>query len=341
VGEWAVRALVWLAPKSVELRNEPEPVARDDECIVTVLATGVCGSDLNGVRGLSSRRIPPLILGHEATVRADTGELFVAFPLSTCGRCDRCLEGAPNLCGNRSLLGLDRPGTFAERVAVSVGNLVPVPLGLGIVPASLTEPLATAMHVARQEGVSAGRTVLVIGCGSIGLLATYAFSRLGATVHATDPVAGRRAVASLLGADSILPSRDEIRPQTYDIIFDAVGIPATWSLAVASVRTGGSIAVVGLGQSEGLAPMGAVVQRGLTLRGYYAYTRDDFDAALKLLAISPPQTGWVRQVGLEEGAGILLRLVDDPALAAKVMFLTTAGRDISGEPLSPAEAVSI
>ena len=319
-----MRALVWTAPRSVELRDEPEPVASEGETVVTVLATGVCGSDLNGVRGLSKRRIPPLILGHEATVRDDKGKLFVAFPLATCGRCDRCLEGATNLCSDRSLLGLHRPGTFAERVAVPVHNLIPVPPGLGIVPASLTEPLATAMNIARTEGVFAGRTVLVIGCGSIGLLATYAFSRLGATVHATDPVEGRRAVAQELGANAVLATSGEVTPEAYDIVVDAVGIAATWALAVASVRTGGSIAIVGLGQPEGLVPMGAVVQRGITLRGYYAYTRDDFDAALHLLASSPPPLEWVQPVPLEEGAEVLLRLVDDPAMAAKVMFLTGA-----------------
>jgi alcohol dehydrogenase/L-iditol 2-dehydrogenase len=209
-------------------------------------------------------------------------------------------------------------------VVLPAGNLVPVPSGLGIVPAALTEPLATAMNVARTEGVSASRTVLVIGCGSIGLLATYALSRLGATVHATDPVDGRRAVAQELGADAALASTGEITPEHYDIVVDAVGIPATWALAIASVRTGGSIAMVGLGQSEGLLPMGAVVQRGITLRGYYAYTRDDFDAALRLLASSPPPMGWVRPAALEEGADVLLRLIDDPAMAAKVMFLTGA-----------------
>ena len=145
-----MKALVYTATREAELREEPEPEPRPGEALVRVEAVGICGSDMHAWHGHDPRRIPPLILGHEACGEvlegAAAGSRVVLNPLIACGACRDCREGRTNLCGKRDLIGLRRPGAFAERVAIPEGNLIPVPEGMAAAAAALTEPCATAWH---------------------------------------------------------------------------------------------------------------------------------------------------------------------------------------------------
>ena len=105
-----------------------------------------------------------------------------------------------------------------------------------------------------------------------------------------------------------------------DIAIDAVGIEPTWQGAIAHVRTGGSVTVIGLGQAEGAVAVGDMVRRAITLRGHYAYTRADFDAALALLAEHPPPLHWLTTLPLGEGAEAFRRLVEEPAGTIKALL---------------------
>jgi threonine dehydrogenase-like Zn-dependent dehydrogenase len=107
-----------------------------------------------------------------------------------------------------------------------------------------------------------------------------------------------------------------------DIAIDAVGIEATWQGAIGKVRTGGSVTVIGLGQAEGAVAVGDMVRRAITLRGHYAYTRADFDAALALLAEHPPGLEWVTVMPLRDGAEAFRRLVEEPAGTIKALLAT-------------------
>ena len=107
-----------------------------------------------------------------------------------------------------------------------------------------------------------------------------------------------------------------------DIAIDAVGIEATWQGAIGKVRTGGSVTVIGLGQAEGAVAVGDMVRRAITLRGHYAYTRADFDAALDLLAEHPPGLDWVTVMPLRDGAEAFRRLVEEPEGTIKALLAT-------------------
>jgi len=321
-----LRGLVWHGGARLEVEDIPEPTPADGEVLLQVSLTGICGSDLHPYRGYAGPRRPPLVLGHEAvgSVAEEPGR-YAAFPLLACGRCRPCLRCLPNLCERRSLLGLDRQGTFAERVALPRGSLVRLPRGLEERVAVLVEPLATALAAVRVEGVAAGDEVLVLGCGPIGLLAVYACDRAGVRVAAVDPVAARRAQAGRLGAATTAASAAELPAGFADVAIDAVGIEETWTAAVAAVRPGGSVAVIGLAQAVGAMPVGDLVRRGVTVRGHYAYLREDFEAALALLAAHQPPLDWVEVLGLEQGPEAFRRLVEEPESAVKIL-LAPGGR---------------
>jgi threonine dehydrogenase-like Zn-dependent dehydrogenase len=315
-----VRALVWLGDDRLEIESLPEPTPAEDEVLFEVELAGICGSDLHAYRGHPGPRRPPLVLGHEAIGRVEGRDgTYVVFPLVVCGACSACLRGEENLCERRGLLGLDRQGVFAERVPVRADALVRVPDGLDPHVAVLVEPLATSVSSLRIDGVESGDSVLVLGGGPIGLLAVYAAVDRGARVTCAEPVDERRALAERLGA-TVLRDAADADAGAADLALDAVGIEPTWRAAVAGVRTGGVVALVGLGQADGLMPVGDLVRRGVTVRGQYAYTRRDFEHALALLAASPPPVDWVTVVDLADGAEGFRVLVEEPAAATKILL---------------------
>ena len=165
-----MRALVYSAPLELELQDVADPVAAAGEVIVEVQAAGICGSELEGFASRSPFRVPPLIMGHEfAGLRGDTGEPVVVNPLITCLRCDLCLRGLTNVCRERALVGVHRPGGFAERVAVPEATVHPMPKGMTAAQGALVEPLANAVHALRlaQQHDPQPRRVGVIGAGTL------------------------------------------------------------------------------------------------------------------------------------------------------------------------------
>src|SRR6516165_1758293 len=239
-GEKRMEALVWLGGDRLSVEDAGQPELTAGEALFRVTLAGICGSDLHAYRGAGGRRRPPLILGHEAVGTVDGDDrLFAAFPLLGCQVCPACLAGRENLCPQRQLLGLDRPGTFAELVAVPASALVPVPAGVPAEVAALTEPLATALAAFSGFELGSGQRVAVIGCGSIGLLAVYAAARAGCMVTAADPVASRRQAAIEVGASDVVESAEDWPAGDADFVVDAVGIEQTWTAALKAVRPGG------------------------------------------------------------------------------------------------------
>ena len=316
-----MRALVWHGEDRLELESLADPSVGASEVLLEVELAGICGSDLHAYRGHPGPRRPPLVLGHEAvgTVSGREGR-FAVFPLVVCGACAACRRSEENLCERRGLLGLDRQGVFAERVPVREDALISLPDGLDPRVAVLVEPLATSLSALRIDGVEAGDSVLVVGGGPIGLLAVYACAARGAEAVCVEPVDERRALAERLGAAAVLADTSDVEPAAADVAVDAVGIEPTWRAAIAGVRTGGKVALVGLGQAEGSMPVGDLVRRGVAVRGHYAYTRQDFEDALALLASAPPPVDWLTVLALEEGAQGFRRLVEEPAAVTKVLL---------------------
>jgi threonine dehydrogenase-like Zn-dependent dehydrogenase len=286
----------------------PDPEPAEDEVVLDVELAGICGSDLHGYRGHPGPRVPPLVLGHEV-VGSVAGERYAVYPLIGCGDCARCAAGEENLCGSWQLIGMHRAGVFAERVLVPRGSLVPLPDGLDPRRAVLAEPLAVCVAALRDE---IAHRVVVLGAGPIGLLTVYVAARKGAQVRAVDPVETRLETARKLGAtDFDGPAQ---------LAVDAAGIEPTWRAAIDAVENGGSVVMLGLGAAEGTFPMAVLVRRAIRLRGQFAYSRADFQAAVDILAEGDLDLSWLTDAALAEGARAFANLVERPAEYSKVLL---------------------
>jgi threonine dehydrogenase-like Zn-dependent dehydrogenase len=306
-----MRALVWRGTREIALEEVPDPEAGEDEVVLEVELAGICGSDVHGYRGHPGPRVPPLVLGHEVVGRVGDAT-YAVYPLIGCGECARCEAGEDNLCADWRLIGMHRPGVFAERVVVPRRSLVPLPEGLDLRRAVLAEPLACCVGALAQHDLGPGDFVAVFGAGPIGLLTTFLAAREGATVRAVDPVAARLETAELLGASGF--------DGPADLAVDAAGVEATWRAAVDGVVAGGHVVVVGLGNAEGTFPMAALVRRSVNLRGQFAYSRADFARAVEILEEDDLDLSWLTDAALADGAQAFADLVDRPAEFSKVLL---------------------
>ena len=321
-----MNALVYLGPGRMELWDAPDPDPGPGEVVIASRASSICGSDLHGFREASPRRIPPLIMGHETVgtissvgdgvSAARIGERVVLKPIVSCGACRWCREGAINLCPTGALVGRDLTGGFAERFTVPAGSAVAFDADVTDEVATLTEPLANAVHVA-SRAVKPGDRVFVIGAGPIGVLMAKAALLYGATrVLITDPVDARLRLASAQGAEIVTgddPAHavmDATGGEGADVVVDAAGYEATWAMALRAVRSGGRIEQVGLGSGSGTVDFFAVLGKEATITGSYAWGDADFARAVELLADGTLDVdGWITTMALADGQRAFQELV--------------------------------
>ncbi len=327
-----MKALVYTAPETLEYREEPEPGPATGEALVRIEAVGICGSDMHGYAGHDARRVPPLILGHEAcgTVIRGTnpGQQVVLNPLVTCGVCEDCLQGRTNLCPHRQLIGMARPGAFAERIQLPEQNLIPVPDGMSPVHAALTEPCATSVHALALAERALHRPIqearaLVIGAGSVGLLAALLLRAQGCqavTVAETHPQ--RRASAGQQGGLRTLdPAEERPDDNAFELVVDAVGGAVTRQAASAAVRAGGSIVHIGLMDATGGLDVRRLTLSEISFVGCYTYTVLDLQTAVQTLASGAlGALDWVEQRSLAEGPQAFADLAAGSVAAAKVIL---------------------
>jgi alcohol dehydrogenase len=327
-----MRAMVYTAPETLELREVARPTSEPDAVILRVDAVGVCGSDLHAFKGHDPRRQPPLILGHEFVGTAisgpQAGRRFTANPLVTCGRCRFCREERDNLCSDRTMIGMNRPGAFAPALAVPLGCLVPVPDTLSDRGAALTEPAATVVHAlalaerARVAPLGDARA-LVFGAGAIGLLTALLLRGRGAASVAVVETNPLRA-ATLLAATGIVavePAALDSSAGAFDLVVDAVGVGATRDAAIAAVASGGVVVHVGLGDWASPLDWRQLTLREITLIGAYTYRTADLHAAVAALDRGEfGDLGWVEERPLEQGPAAFADLVSGRVGAAKILL---------------------
>jgi L-iditol 2-dehydrogenase len=323
-----MKALTLIDSSRFTFGEAPEPEVGEDEVLVKVEACGICGSDVHGMDGSTGRRIPPIIMGHEAAgrvVRAgekagpwQQGERVTFDSTLYCGNCEYCKDGQVNLCKNRRILGVScgdyrQHGAFAEYVSVPGRVVCRLPEGVTFEQAVFVEPAAVALHAVRRAGAGPGQTGLVVGAGIIGLLTLQALKAAGCdTVYATDLSEGRLALAKELGADGIFPAKagglkEAVLALTggegVDVAMECVGISATVQTAIDCVRKGGTVGLVGNLAQRIEFPLQSVVTREISLFGSCA-SAGEYPAALEEIAAGrirvEPLTSAVRP--LEEGA---------------------------------------
>ncbi len=307
----AMTAAVLHGAGDVRVEQYPRPALAPGFALLRVRRVGMCGSDLHYFRhGYCAGFVPtrPFVLGHElsaevAAVAEDVEALAVGSrvavnPARACGACEACREGRRNLCAHTVMLGSasTRPptdGAFAELVAVRAEQCHALPGTLDDAVGALVEPLAVALHAARQAGPLATRRVLVCGAGAVGLLVAMVARAEGARcVVACDLTAARRAEALRLGADAALDPGEgtlaararETAPDGFDVVVEAAGAPASLRQAFGLVRAGGTIVQVGtLGTADVPLPANELMNRELRLVGSFRYG-DVFADAVALAA---------------------------------------------------------
>jgi len=329
-----MKALVYTANEEMTYRDEPEPVAQAGDALIAVESVGICGSDMHAYLGHDERRVPPLILGHEAvgTVLqgAAKGRRVVLNPLITCGVCNDCLGGRQNLCAQRDLIGMYRAGAFAEQIAIPERNLIEVPDGMPGAHAALTEPGATGLHAVLlaerviSRPLSEARA-LVIGAGSVGLLTALILRDKGVeeiVVADTNPLR-RKLVEQYCDFTLLDPQSESARPQHFDCVFDAVGGAVTREQAVRACRSGGVIVHIGLMDNKGSMDVRAMTLREITFIGTYTYTPVDLRATLhKLHGGALGDLGWIEQRPLAAGATAFSELLRGQCAAPKIVLQT-------------------
>ena len=302
-----MKALLLSQYRQLEITELPIPAPARDEILVRVAACGICGSDVHGYDGSSGRRIPPLVMGHEAAgVVAETGAGVNGFAKSDrvtfdstvfCGDCENCLRGDMNLCDRRQVLGVScgdyrRNGAFAEFVVVPARIVHRLPEDLSFSEAALLEAVAVALHAVSLAPIHAGSSALVVGAGTIGLLVQQALAVAGCThVYVADVDATRLKLSASLGATTILGSGPEIvreiqrltRGSGVDIAVEAVGLNQTVATAINSTRKGGTVVLVGNVSPEVTLPLQTVVTRQIRLQGSCA-SAGEYPRAIELMS---------------------------------------------------------
>jgi L-iditol 2-dehydrogenase len=329
-----VKALVNTGPNTLELRDELDPQPRNDEVVVRVEAVGICGSDMHAYHGHDARRPPPLVLGHEAAGRIvsgpNAGTRVAVNPLVACGACDDCESGRSHLCRARELVSLPpRSGAFAELVRVPERNAIPIPDGLRIELAALTEPLAVSYHAVNHGArflarpLSAARCV-VLGGGAIGLGAALVLAMHGAhDIHIGEPNAARRRTAAQAGPFHCYASESSNEPagSSVDFVIDAVGAAATRAAASRLVRPGGVIVHVGLLPGADGLDVRKITLQEIVFTGTYCYTPLEFRETLD--AIAQGRLGslnWFEQRPLADGAEAFEDIDAGNVAAAKIVL---------------------
>jgi len=294
--------------RKLRIAEIPQPEAGEHEVLVKVAACGICGSDVHGYDGTSGRRIPPLIMGHEAAgVIAAVGRGVTGYRVGDrvtfdstvyCGQCAYCRRGEVNLCGERQVIGVScgdyrRNGAFAEFIVVPERILYRLPSKLSFPEAAMLEGTSVALHAVKVSGVKKGDTVLVVGAGMIGLLAMQALrAAFVGRVLIADIDETRLTLGELLGADEALRGTggqiaEAIMQRTggvgADVVFDAVGRAKTVAESIDSVRKGGTVTLIGNIEPEVTLPLQKVVSREIRLQGTAA-SAGEFPTAIELIS---------------------------------------------------------
>lgn len=292
-----MRQLVFHGPRRLAVEEaDPLPVG-PDEVRVSVRAVGVCGSDVHGYAGMNARRVPGMVMGHEAVgTISEVGErveglhagaVVAINPITACGTCGFCLAGLQNLCESRKIYGCvaDLPGAYAESIVVRAANAVPfegpAPLEWG----ALVEPLSVGTHAARVGEVGSEHEVFVVGGGPIGIGAALAARRRGARrVVVSEPLQHRRAIAERLGFETFDPSAGDGPRSEFPLALECVGHSGTLRAALAAVRPRGRVVFVGLAEDVIELPAALVMVGERTITGSSAYAMDDFRATAAWIA---------------------------------------------------------
>jgi L-iditol 2-dehydrogenase len=280
----------------VGLVEWPRPVARPNNVVLRVLATGVCGTDLHIFRNEYAAKTP-VVMGHEVCGRvvsrgegvdpAWEGRRVVAETFfATCRTCRHCRDGRPNLCRTRQSIGTHVNGAMAPLVEVPAASLHPVPDQLSDPVASLAEPLACVTNslFGERSYIEPGQAVLIIGPGAIGLLAAQVAAAQGAhvTVRGAERDAARLALAGSLGF-AVSRAGDGLPEESFDVVVECAGAAPAYADALRLAARGGRVAQMGLSGRDAALPTDLICYKELTIPSGFASNPRSWERAMRLL----------------------------------------------------------
>ena len=323
-----MQALLYLPSYDLEVRDVPSPRAAADEILVRVEAAGICGSDLDGVASRSPRRAPPLIMGHElcgevARAGGPSGEHLIGTrvavnPQVPCGDCVSCRSGRENVCAHRELIGGTRPGGFAELASVPLRCVHPLSDRLAADVAVFCEPLATCVHALRIVPYSLVETAIVLGGGTIGVLAAQVLRLAGTRTIVVSELDEHRRRSAATIADAVVRP-DQVYETTMELTkgvgagltVDAVGSDGTRRESIRALAAGGTALWLGMHEQDATIPAFDLVVREQRVQGSFAYTNPEFGRALGLLESGLIDPGVARQAfPLAESGEVFRRLLE-------------------------------
>jgi L-iditol 2-dehydrogenase len=348
-----MNALLLSEYKHLEVTTLPVPVPEPFDVLVQVAACGICGSDVHGYDGTSGRRIPPLVMGHEAAgivagvgsevSGLDVGDRVTFDSTVYCGACAFCRKGEMNLCDDRQVVGVScgdssRAGAFAEYVVVPARIVYKLPDNLAFAEAAMLEAVSVALHAVAVSKLEGGEIALVIGAGMIGLLTLQAARAAGCSqVLIADIDRTRLQSAAGLGADrTILASGTELTQEILrltegrgvDVVLEAVGRNETVAAAIDCVRKGGTVTLIGNITPQVNLPLQKVVSRQIRLQGSCA-SCGEYPQAMELMAagtirvgplitaVAPLSDGPAWFDRLHSGEPNLMKVVLDPRMESR------------------------
>jgi 2-desacetyl-2-hydroxyethyl bacteriochlorophyllide A dehydrogenase len=331
-------------PGQIAVEEAEIPAPGPNEALVRMLAAGVCGSDLHAAHERHPFVPLPYRPGHEAVGIIETtgsavegltpGQRIIVVPYLPCWTCKMCVSGRENLCENLAFFGCGYPqGGMADYFTLAADRLYPVPDALDDHTAALIEPLSTPVHAVRLAGDVAGRSVAVLGAGTIGLFTLAVLRARGAgKIVSTDPNPSKRERAAALGADVTIDARTpdvagqvrEALGGSADIVFDCVAIQSSMDQAIAIADKGGTVVVVGVPAKEVTIALPIVQDHQIRIQGSATYLPEDYRESIDLLS-----RGDVRTADFVTATRPLAQVAEAFELASSgnhVKVLITAGQ---------------
>ena len=317
-----------------------KPCVGAGEVMVKLQYVGFCGSDLNTFLGRNPMVKLPVIPGHEvgAVIEAvgegvpeelKTGMSVTLNPYTNCGKCAACRNGRVNACQFNETLGVQRSGVMTEYAVVPWQKIIPAE-GISPRDCALIEPMSVGFHAVSRACVEDNETVIIIGCGMVGLGAVVRAALRGATVIAIDLDDDKLALAKQVGATYVINSlKEDVHERVLqlteglgaDVVIEAVGSPATYVMAVNEVSFTGRVVCIGYAKSEVSFQTKLFVQKELDIRGSRNATPSDFRSVIHYMKTTdfPAESFISRMVTPDEAADAIQQWADAPAKVFRIL----------------------
>lgn len=335
-----MKAIQITEPSVMKVVDMEKPCVGAGEVMVKLHYVGFCGSDLNTFLGRNPMVKLPVIPGHEvgAVIEAvgegvpeelKTGMSVTLNPYTNCGKCAACRNGRVNACQFNETLGVQRSGVMTEYAVVPWQKIIPAE-GISPRDCALIEPMSVGFHAVSRASVEDNETVLVIGCGMVGLGAVVRAALRGATVIAVDLDDDKLALAKQVGATYVINSlKEDVHERVLqltqglgaDVVIEAVGSPATYVMAVNEVSFTGRVVCIGYAKSEVSFQTKLFVQKELDIRGSRNATPSDFRSVIHYMKTTdfPAESFISRIVTPDEAADAIQQWADAPAKVFRIL----------------------